>query len=92
MYGETFYGRHTAQHQLQWSQVHFPSYICLKVSRLECSLIWYYKTDQISFCNSVVEWTLNELIAIKQQHFPIHVIYSNHFHCISYIPDDWTNT
>ena len=20
MYGETFYGRHTAQHQLQWSQ------------------------------------------------------------------------
>ena len=21
MYGETFYGRHTAQHQLQWSQI-----------------------------------------------------------------------
>ena len=23
MYGETFYGRHTAQHQLQWSQIKF---------------------------------------------------------------------
>ena len=22
MYGETFYGRHTAQHQLQWSQIY----------------------------------------------------------------------
>ena len=21
MYGETFYGRHTAQHQLQWRQI-----------------------------------------------------------------------
>ena len=21
MYGETFYGRHTAQHQMQWSQI-----------------------------------------------------------------------
>ena len=21
MYGETFYGRHTVQHQLQWSQI-----------------------------------------------------------------------
>ena len=21
MYGETFYGRHTAQHQLQWNQI-----------------------------------------------------------------------
>ena len=21
MYGETFYGRHTAQHQLQWTQI-----------------------------------------------------------------------
>ena len=21
MYGETFYGRHTAQHQLQWSSI-----------------------------------------------------------------------
>ena len=21
MYGETFYGRHAAQHQLQWSQI-----------------------------------------------------------------------
>ena len=21
MYGETFYGRHTAQHQLQWIQI-----------------------------------------------------------------------
>ena len=23
MYGETFYGRHTAQHQLQWSQIKY---------------------------------------------------------------------
>ena len=23
MYGETFYGRHTAQHQLQWRQIKF---------------------------------------------------------------------
>ena len=22
MYGETFYGRHTAQHQLQWRQIY----------------------------------------------------------------------
>ena len=25
MYGETFYGRHTAQHQLQWRQIKFKS-------------------------------------------------------------------
>ena len=23
MHGETFYGRHTAQHQLQWSEIKF---------------------------------------------------------------------
>ena len=28
MYGETFYGRHTAQHQLQWSQIKFRK-LCL---------------------------------------------------------------
>ena len=26
MYGETFYGRHTAQHQLQWRQIKMSSF------------------------------------------------------------------
>ena len=29
MYGETFYGRHTAQHQLQWSQIKIRNENCL---------------------------------------------------------------
>ena len=28
MYGETFYGRHTAQHQLQWMQIKIRNEIC----------------------------------------------------------------
>ena len=28
MYGETFYGRHTAQHQLQWSQIKIRNETC----------------------------------------------------------------
>ena len=27
MYGETFYGRHTAQHQLQWRQIKFKNWV-----------------------------------------------------------------
>ena len=30
MYGETFYGRHTAQHQLQWSQIKIRNEILLE--------------------------------------------------------------
>ena len=32
MYGETFYGRHTAQHQLQWSQIKYILYFILLLS------------------------------------------------------------
>ena len=30
MYGETFYGRHTAQHQLQWRQTKYKNKFLLK--------------------------------------------------------------
>ena len=47
MYGETFYGRHTAQHQLQWRQI--------KVSRYYEKVSRYYDkvsrlSDKISSC------------------------------------------
>ena len=34
MYGETFYGRHTAQHQLQWSQIKLRNEILLEQWKL----------------------------------------------------------
>ena len=33
MYGETFYGRHMAQHQLQWRQIKIRKYTLEEVKR-----------------------------------------------------------
>ena len=45
MYGETFYGRHTAQHQLQWRQIKFKNQVYFSVFEAR----WNYKVPRLSW-------------------------------------------
>ena len=46
MYGETFYGRHTAQHQLQWSQIKIRNEILERISSYRADRKMVRRTDR----------------------------------------------
>ena len=47
MYGETFYGRHTAQHQLQWRQIKIILHVYRDDNVDSVNILWYLRPKKI---------------------------------------------
>ena len=64
MYGETFYGRHTAQHQLQWSQIKIRNEI-----QLLLNVFLKHTNDKNNnskeFGNLLIQWWNSEELEVK---------------------------
>ena len=54
MYGETFYGRHTAQHQLQWSQINVCQNVTKQITLMKLLSKYIDKTSLNQFYNSYI--------------------------------------